>query len=86
MFNYLDRQFAPLKSYESLQPDDNLDSWASTIFVNYPMSKGDEPRMRGYLSENDMSYPIGIPDFENSLDDSLVHPHHVDEYSIGSFF
>ena len=49
-FNYIDRKWSALKSYEKATKD-SLDSWACAVFVNFPKVSGMHAPRMDYLSD-----------------------------------
>jgi len=50
-FNYIDKKWVPLKSYERVMMKDSLDSWACTGFINFPKIAHVNRMMNDYLSD-----------------------------------
>lgn len=69
-YNYIDKKWVPLKSYERLMMKDSLDSWACTSFVNFPKISHINRVQNDYLSDyySDHDYTLGNF-YTDSLDD-----------------
>ena len=51
VYNYIDKKWIQIKSYERLMMKDSLDSWACTCFVNFPKIQTVNQAHRDYLSD-----------------------------------
>ena len=81
MFNYLEKTFTPLNSYEKLRPNDNLDSWTATTFVNYPLPpvNSNDARRLFYDSQDPLS--INMDFYNQSFSDEAVDDMEIASYN-----